>query len=478
MKDVLLDYGDGKMSVDLPATSTVVTYGQTYTDPEPCDPVARTREALRAPHGFPPLSEMAGPEKKIVIAFPDRVKGGAHPLAHRRVAIPLILEELLSGGAKEENITLVCAMGLHRQNTFEEWYWYLGREIVDRFYPDRLVNHDGEAPDIRDFGQDKMGNAVLCSPLVANADLTIVLGHVSGNPYGGFSGGHKMVATGLTAAKYIASHHCPSTMHRDDWLGASPHSHMRHQFKSIAQCIEGNIGQKIFAVDAVLNQFSQVLDVHAGDLETVEEHTWPLATKRTNVFLKEMAEPADVLVMGVPRNFHYGPGMGTNPILLSLAIGGQLSRCWKAVREGCVVIAPSVCDAWYNDGWFPSYRETYDALQKYCTAEEFLASEDARQLAAHPDYCYKYSNNFAYHPFHAMSMISGGAVTAKRTSAVYMPGAKAPSLARGMGFIPTTTFDQAMKMAERHVGKNPRILCTPDCFTSGVAVHLHYGEAS
>ena len=376
-----------------------------------------------------------------------------------------------------ENITLVCAMGLHRKNTLEEWYWYLGKEIVDRFYPDRLVNHDGEAPDILDFGQDAMGNTVLCNRMVGEADLAVVIGHCAGNPYGGFSGGHKMVATGLTGMRSIASHHCPSTMHRDDWLGASPHCRMRDQFKSIAQGIEQNIGKRIFAVDSVVSQFSQTLDVQAGTLTEVEEATWPLATRRTNVTLDELAEPADILVMGLPRNFHYGPGMGSNPILMSLAIGGQLSRCWNAVREGCVVIAASVCDGWFNDLWFPSYRQTYEALQKHCTAREFLESEDAAEIALDPDYRYRYSNAYTYHPFHAMSMISGGAVSLLRTSAVFMPGAKAPALARGMGFIPTTTFAEALKAAERYVGKNPRILCTPECFSGGVAVHLHSAGA-
>ena len=51
-------------------------------------------------------------------------------------------------------------------------------------------------------------------------------------------------------------------------------------------------------------------------------------------------------------------------------------------------------------------------------------------------------------------------------------GAKCPTYARGMGYVPATTFDDAMKMAERIVGKNPRILCTPDAFTGGAAVHL------
>lgn len=473
MKEVLLDYGDTYMRVELPDTAVVVRYGETYTDPPEIDPFEATRKALDNPLGFPELRELSGPDKKVVIGFPDRVKGGFHHNCHRRVAIPMIVKELLKGGTKLENITLLCSTGLHRKNTLEEWYWYLGKDIVDRFWPGRLVNYDAEAPDLCDFGTDKMGNVVQCSRLIAEADLPIVIGHCAGNPYGGYSGGYKMVVTGLSGWQSIASHHIPATMHRRDWLGASTSSHMRHQFKSIGQAMEKAIGKRFFAVDAVLGQRSQILDVKAGELEAVEEATWPLANKRTNVYL-DMEEPADILIFGLPRNFHYGPGMGTNPILMSLAIGGQLSRCWHAFREGGVIIAASVCDGWFNPHWFPSYEETYHALQKYCTAADFLASDDAMQIVNNYDYSYQYSNNYAYHPFHTMSMISGGSTPLLWTSAVFIVGPKAPSYARGMGFIPTRTFEDAIERAKKLVGQNPRILGTPECFSGGVAVHFHH----
>jgi nickel-dependent lactate racemase len=472
MKEVLLDYGDTRMRVDLPDTSVVVRYGKTYTDPPEVDPYEATRRALEKPLGFPPLRELGGPGKRVVIGFPDRVKGGAHPKCHRKVAIPLVIEELIKGDTRLENIKLLCCTGLHRKNTLEEWYWYLGKEIVDRFWPDRISNHDAEAPDLCDFGKDEMGNVVQCNRLMAEADVPIVIGHCSGNPYGGYSGGYKMIVTGLSGWRSIGSHHCPATMHRKDWLGASTSSHMRHQFKSIGRGMEKGMGKKFFAVDAVIGQLSQVLDVKAGSLELIEDATWPLADKRTNVYL-DMKEPADIFVIGLPRNFHYGPGMGTNPILMSLAIGGQLARCWHAFREGGVIIAASICDGWFNPNWFPSYVETYEALQNYCTAAEFLASEDALAISTDTEYCFKYSNYFTYHPFHAMSMIAGGSVPHLWTSGVFIVGARAPGYARGMGFIPVSTFQEAMERAQKIVGRNPRILCTPECFSGGVPIHLH-----
>ena len=472
MQDVLLDYGDGRQNVQLPDHAAVIRYGRTYKDPPARGvPLELTRQALAAPLDSPRLRDLAGPGRKAVIGFPDRVKGGAHPTCHRRNAIKLVVEELLSGGCRPEDITLLCGMGLHRMNNLDEFHWMLGKEIVDMFHPGRLVNHDAESPSLADFGRDAMGNAVECNSLLAGADIPILIGHCAGNPYGGFSGGYKMLVTGFTGWRSIASHHCPDTMHREDWLGGSHKQHMRAQFQSIGMAIESGMGRKFFAVDAVLGQFADVLDVKAGSIPAVEKATWPLAEERTNVEV-DMEEPADVLVLGVPRNFHYGPGMGSNPILTGLALGGQLSRCWGCFRPGGVVVALCVCDGWFNPKWFPSYEETYHAMQKYQNPTDFLRSDDALAITTNHEYRFSYSNFYTYHPFHAMSMISGGAILAQRANAVIMAGAEKPAYARGMGYLTVSGFSDAMKLAERHVGKNPRVLCTPECFSGGAAVHL------
>ena len=109
-----------------------------------------------------------------------------------------------------------------------------------------------------------------------------------------------------------------------------------------------------------------------------------------------MSEPADILVFGLPRDFHYGPGMGTNPILMGLAIGAQFSRCAQALRPDPVIIAVSQCDGWFNKDWFPSYEETYVSLQNFSSSKDFLESDEAKRISTKNEYLFGYSNFYTY----------------------------------------------------------------------------------
>lgn len=470
METTYIDYGDGSMQIEVPDSATILTWDDLRQDPPAVDPFEATEAALNNPLGMPPLKKLAKPGDKVVIGFPDRVKGGSHPLAHRRVCIPLIVKHLREAGVHEKDITLLCAIGLHRKNTKAELYSYLGPEIVDAFWPDRLKMHDAEDPDnIVSFGTDEMGNVIEVNRLIAEADVPILIGHVQGNPYGGYSGGYKMASTGITTWRSIRCHHCPDVMHQPSFIPVNvTRSGMRARFDSIGKAIEKGMGKKFFMVDAVLGTDSQVLGVYCGDGELVQQESWKLAVRRTEVFL-DIKEKFDVLVFGEPRTFHYGPGHGTNPILMLQAIGAQLTRDYDVFNENGVIICASLCDGWFNDEWFPSYRKLYEKLQQLSDFAEAVRLEE--EVANDPEDIYKYRYAYGYHPFHALSMVSCGTIAPKHASAIYIPGAKHPGYARGMGCKPTNTFEEALKDAEKHVGKNPRILVLPECFKK-VSVHL------
>lgn len=471
MKQVRIEYGDSNMDVEVPYSAVVVRSGDTFIEPEPLEnPVEATRRALAEPVGSPPVRELVGPGSRIVIAFPDRVKGGTHPTAHRRVAIPLLLEELKAAGVAEKDVKLVCAIGLHRKNHREEFKEYLGEDIVGAFPGERLVNHDPEDPDrIVKVGETDHGDVAEVNKDVLEADLAIMLGHTTGNPYGGYSGGYKMPCTGLTTWRSIRCHHTPATMYREDFVPVSTQSHFRGQLTSIGKKIEGGMKAPFFAVDTVLDGQSRQLQVCAGKTEEVERASWPAASRRTEVELE--GEKADVLVLGMPRTFHYGPGMGSNPILMLQAIGSSIVRNSGALKPGAVVICASVCDGWFNDEWFPPYRELYDLFQRCASTGEMRRYED--DMSNRPEYIHKFRHAFGYHPYHAFSMLYMGGVALERARAIYIAGAKSPGFARGMGCIPTRTFEEAFTHAVRHVGKDPKMLILPELSKPQVHVRFH-----
>ncbi len=471
MKQVRIEYGDSAMDIEVP-NSAVVSPGEAFVEPKPLeDPVEATRQALREPLGSPPLRDLAGPDSKVVIVFPDRVKGGFHATSHRRVAIPLIVEELTAAGVDERNIKLICAIGLHRKNRLDEFEAYLGRGIVERFQGERLVNQDPEDPEsIVKLGETDQGDLVEVNRDVVEADLTIVLGHTLGNPYGGYSGGYKTATTGLTTWRSIRCHHTPNTLHREDFIPASAHSHFRKQLTKVGEMIEGAMKAPFFTVDAVIDRGCRQLGVFAGKTREVEKAGWSAAADWMQVGLE--GEKADVLVLGMPRSFHYGPGMGSNPVIMLQAIGSSIVRNARALKPGAVVICASVCDGWFNDEWFPAYREVYELFQQCTKADEMERYAD--DLCSRAEYIRKFRYEFAYHPFHGLQLMYMGGIALHFTRAIYIVGAKAPGYARGMGCIPTNTFEEALKHAYRYVGKEPKMVVVPGL--SKPQVHLRIGD--
>jgi nickel-dependent lactate racemase len=469
-----IEYGDTTLAIDVPDGTPIVAPGAAYEEPPGLDdPVDATRTALRQPLGSRPLHQLVGPSDRVVIGFPDRVKGGGQATAHRKVAIPLILDELARAGVEERNVTLVCGMGLHRKNTREEFAAYLGDDLVARFGPTRLVNHDAEDPGgmVR-LGSSELGDVVDFNRTAFEADLTIMLGHTMGNPYGGYSGGYKMPCTGFTSWRSIRGHHTPRTMYRDDFVPVSSRSRFRDQLTAIGRRVEAEMNRPFFLVDAVLNGRSEQMHVVAGTPAEVEAATWDRAAERTEVALP--GPKANVLVVGIPRTFHYGPGMGSNPLLMLQGLGSWVTRAAGAMEDDFVVIGASVCDGWFNDAWFPSYRATYEKLQELHAAEELVDVEAS--YATNPEWVHAYREAFAYHPFHGFSMAYMGGVAIRRALEVMIVGARAPGFARGVGARPVASFEDALARAGRLLGRPTRPLVVPAA--SKPAVHLGVDDAS
>ena len=284
------EYGQGLMSAELPDSTEVFIPGKTVADPQ-CLPqdwdslYAATLDSLRHPMGMVPLRELAAPGKTAVIVIPDIVKGGCQPTSHRKASITACLEELYAGGVRKEDILLLFSNGLHPRSTEAEMRQILGEKLFNDFYwTNQITSHDSEDQEhMVDLGTTKRGDPVLMNKYVFDCDIPILIGHVQGNPYGGYSGGYKHCSTGITHWRSIASHHVPKVMHRDDFTPVSGHSLMRTKFDEIGMHMEEKMSHPFFCCDAVLDTYSRQIAIYSGYAAVMMPESWKLANKRTYV---------------------------------------------------------------------------------------------------------------------------------------------------------------------------------------------------
>ena len=472
MKKLDFEYGQGLMEANLPDNTDVFIPGETIPDPPYLQNIEEaTRKSILNPIGMPSIADSVKPGSKVTIVFPDRVKGGFQENSHRKTAIPIIVDELLKAGVNKKDIKLICSNGLHRKNTREEIKSLLGEKVFNEFWSfNQIVNHDSEDWDnLVDLGYDEMGNRVIMNKEVYNSDFAVLIGHTLGNPYGGYSGGYKHCTTGITHWKSIAAHHVPHVMHRSDFTPVNNHSLMRQKFDSIGEHMEKCMGKKFFTCDAVLDTYQRQIAVFTGYAKEIQPLSWEVADKRTYIPWAE--KKYDIMVFGMPQNFHYGNGMGTNPILMLQAISANIIRHKRVMKDNCVVICSSVCNGYFHDEEFPAYRALYELFQKdYHNILPDL-EKYGEYFSNNREYIDKYRFNYGYHPYHAFSMISCGHIAEMNCAAIYIVGAIEPGYAREMGMKTRATFEEALKDAAKYVGPNPNILALPKTFKVA-SVHL------
>ena len=468
------EYGHGFMKAELPDNTDIFIPGETVADP-PHIPeellIEKTLYSIRNPIGMEPISKQVKAGSKVTIIFPDRVKGGEQPTSHRKISIKLILQELYDAGVKKENILLICSNGLHRKNTEKEIRGVLGDELFFEFiHTGQIINHDSEDYEhLIDLGKTPQGDPVIMNKYVYDSDFAVLIGHTQGNPYGGYSGGYKHCATGITHWRSIASHHVPKVMHREDFVPVNNSSAMRHKFDEIGSYMEKCMGKKFFCCDAVLDTKSRQIEINSGTADGVQEKAWVMGNQRTYVPFAE--KKYDVIVFGMPQFFHYGDGMGTNPIMLMQALSAQVIRHKRIMSDNCVFICSSTCNGYFNERLWPYLPELFELFKEEGNTLVDL-NRYGEYFATNEEYIRKYRYANAFHPFHGFSMISCGHLAEKHTSAIYIVGAEKPGYARAMGLKTRDTFEEALKDARlKYLPKNPNILALPRTFTTA-AVHL------
>jgi nickel-dependent lactate racemase len=146
-------------------------------------------ETLAHPIGSPPLRKLCRAGQRACIVFTDITRASPDHLL-----VPALLRELSAAGVRDEDVTLLCGVGMHRASTHAEKVAKLGHEIATRY---RVIDNEPQnLAMLVDLGTTPGGVPVQAHRAAVEADILIATGIVEPHQYAGYSGGRKTVAVG------------------------------------------------------------------------------------------------------------------------------------------------------------------------------------------------------------------------------------------------------------------------------------------
>lgn len=242
--------------------------------------------ALENPVAPPKLRDLVKPGQKIVIITSDI----SRPFPGYDV-LPVVLDELYHAAVKAENITVVLALGTHRQNTEEEKEYLVGKRCYREV---RCV--DSDPNDCVRLGITSRGTPVDITRIVADADFRICLGNVEFHYFAGYSGGAKAIMPGVSTPEAIQFNHR---------MMVSPNACAgKLEGNPIREDIEeaGAICGIDFIVNVVLNEHKKIVYAQAGGAVQAHRAACQYLDKMYRIPIREKADIVIVSHGGAPKD--------------------------------------------------------------------------------------------------------------------------------------------------------------------------------
>ncbi|HWR30908.1 MAG TPA: nickel-dependent lactate racemase, partial [Negativicutes bacterium] len=186
---------------------------------------------------------------------------------------------------RDEQVTVIIALGTHRPMTDKEILTKYGEEVVRRV---SVKNHNFRDPDLMvDLGTTPNGTHIKVNHEAYEADFKIGIGSIVPHYIPGFAGGAKIVQPGISAEQTTAETHLLSTCEPRSFLGIRDNP-VRIELNSIAKVVGLHT-----IVNTVLNCHGEVVGVFFGDV--VEAFNVGVELAR-EVYSVELPEVADIVM--------------------------------------------------------------------------------------------------------------------------------------------------------------------------------------
>ena len=412
-------YGKETMQFSLPPGMRV-NQAVSKSVPPVSDEKAAVEKALAHPVGSPPLREIARPGNRVCIVFTDITRSCPDSLL-----VPPILAELKAAGVRDEDITLLCGIGMHRPSTHEEKITKLGADIVSHY---RVIDNEPQnAAALVDLGKTANGVPVSAHRSVVEADLVIATGIVEPHQYGGYSGGRKTLAVGAAGEELIAYSHGPAFVDHPGTRLGRIEGNPFHEAVTEAALREG----LRFILNVVLDDDKHVLRVTAGDPEKAFQD---LVAFARSVYEVPIPHQYDIAIGGV------GFPKDSNLYQASRAPTYLFFAPTCVVRPGGYFIIPARCQEGAGEG--VGEQRFLSAMRDMPDVKSIL--EDGRK------------NGFP--PGQQRAFVLAKAL---EQSKVIIVASECPDIVAACKMIPAATMDEAIQIAAKDRGLSCDVLIVP-----------------
>ena len=414
-----IPFDRGELMFDLPPG-----WQGTIIESKPVPPVkevpAAVAKALANPTNSPPLRDLASPGDSVCIAFTDITRSSPDYLL-----VPPVLAELEAAGVYDEDITLLCGIGLHRPSTPEEKVAKLGQWVVDRY---RVIDNEPQNPDaLVDLGTTDSGIPLSVNRVAYEANLLIATGIVEPHQYAGYSGGRKTLSVGAAGEAMIAYTHGPQMVdHPGTRLGRIDGNPFHEAITEAAR----RAGLR-FIVNVVQDDQKQVVYVRAGEPEATFKE---LVAFAKTIYEVPVPKQYDVAVAGV------GFPKDANLYQASRAASYLFFAPTPVVRPGGVFIIPAPCDEGAGEG--VGEQRFLKAMQDAPDVQTIL--NDARQ--------------HGYPPGQQRAFVMAKVL---EENEVMIVGAQDPNLILSAQFLAEPTMEAALARVSEKLGDNLDVLIVP-----------------
>ena len=284
-------------------------------------------EALDHPIGTEKLETIVQPGESIVIVTSDNTR----PMPSS-VVLPHVLARLQKAGVRDEDVTIVFALGAHRKQTEEEKKYLVGTSIYERF---KTVDSDPE--DVIRMGMTRQGTPVDITTIVARADRRICLGNIEYHYFAGYSGGAKAIMPGVSTRDAITFNH-RLMVEEASHAGSSDDNPVRKDLEEALHYCPVD-----FILNVVLNEKKEIVYAVAGDV--IKAHRKG-AQFLDEFYLNKIEQLADIVIVsqgGFPKDLNL------------YQTQKALDNAQHAVRENGIIILVGACNEGLGDNVFSQW---------------------------------------------------------------------------------------------------------------------------